>query len=81
MQRALITFFCLLVLVWLALTASSRGVLLWQSKVFVSPTHGRPAMLCTYFEGTRLFERGYLYSPDGRVGYARCPIFAKAISL
>lgn len=80
MQRALITTVCFLMLAWLVLTASNFGVVVWQSKVFVSNTHGRPAIKCTYFDGTNAFERGYLYSPDGRVGYSRCPFWAKSIT-
>ncbi|MBU1212565.1 MAG: hypothetical protein KJ587_15000 [Alphaproteobacteria bacterium] len=79
MQRALITSVCLLILAWLALSASTWGIVVWQSKVFVSQSHGRPAISCTYFDGTALFQRGYLFSPDDRVGYARCPIWAPAM--
>lgn len=79
MQRALITSFCLLVLAWLALTASTWGIIVWQSAVFVSKSHGRPAIHCTYFDGTSIFERGYLYSPAGKVGYSRCPLWAPAL--
>ncbi|MBU2582343.1 MAG: hypothetical protein KJ622_11560 [Alphaproteobacteria bacterium] len=80
MKRALNTTFAILVLAWLALTASTYGVLVWQSKAFISPTHARPVVMCTYFEGTKLFERGYIYSPDGRVGHSRCPVFSKPLA-
>jgi hypothetical protein len=76
MRRALTTSFCLLILAWLVLVASSWGIVVWQSAPFVARGHSRPAIRCTYFNGTRLFERGYLYSPDNRVGFSFCPLWA-----
>lgn len=76
MQRAAVTISCLLMLAWLGLVASERGIVVWQSEPFVSLGHSRPAINCTYFNGTGIFERGYLYSKEGRLGYSRCPLWA-----
>ncbi len=77
MQRVLITAGCLLMLAWLALTGSGKGIVVWQSKPYVAQGHSRPAIRCTYFDGTRIFERGFLYTPGGGLGYSRCPILAE----
>lgn len=76
MRRALTTACCLLILAWLALTASNRGIVVWQSKPFLAQGHSRKAIRCTYFDGTGVFERGYLYSTSGGLGYSHCPIIA-----
>jgi len=76
MQRALTTSFCLLLLAWLGLVASTWGIMIWQSAPFKAQGHSRPAILCTYFNGTGVFERGYLYSPGDRLGYSSCPLWA-----
>ncbi len=77
-RRGLVTSACLIVLAWLALTASTWGIVVWQSEPFFAQGHSRPAIRCTYFNGTSLFQRGYLYSKSGGLGYSRCPLWARA---
>ncbi len=77
-QRAITTVICSLILAWLGLSASTWGIVVWQTGPTPVPGHARPALLCTYFTGTGTFERGYLYSWNDTLGYARCPLWAPA---
>ena len=76
MRRALTTSACLLALAWLGLVASTWGIVIWQSGPRPAPGHVQPALMCTYFSGTSVFERGYLYAKDNRMGYSMCPLWA-----
>ncbi|MEO1282050.1 MAG: hypothetical protein AAFV69_09975 [Pseudomonadota bacterium] len=75
MRRGLTTSICLIVLAWLGLSASTWGLVVWQSGPRAAPGHVKPAIFCTYFDGTKLFERGFLYAPDDQMGYNRCPMW------
>ncbi|MDX2257397.1 MAG: hypothetical protein NW205_00620 [Hyphomicrobiaceae bacterium] len=77
LQRALTTMVCFCILGWLALSASNGGVIVWQEGPRPIPGLSRPGLMCSYFSGTGLFERGYLYSPADSLGYSRCPVWAR----
>jgi len=79
MKRALITSACLIALAWLALSASTWGIIVWQSGPAPAPGHRKPALTCTYFDGVRFFERGVLYAQDNRFGYDACPMWAPTL--
>lgn len=78
MRKALTTTGCLLILAWLGLTASTWGIVVWQSGPKPAPGHVQPALFCTYFTGTDFFRRGYLYARNNRMGYSACPMWAPA---
>lgn len=68
-SRGLIAL-AVVVVLWLALFFSGRGVLVW----FVQPSNHRVGMLeCYYFTGTGLVERQFLYSRQGFLGRESCP--------
>jgi hypothetical protein len=75
-----------LVVLWLALILSGKGVLISQRRVspgdtYVVPDWGdlgdasQQQLACRYFIGTRVRWQVFWYSPSGIMGRADCPIF------
>lgn len=60
-----------LVLGWLSLLVSGRGVLFW----FTEPQEKVGMLKCQYFTGTGTVERQFLYTEQGLLGRAACPRF------
>lgn len=64
--------FLALIAGWLALYLSSRAVLVyWTTRL--DPGGKTGTLDCTYFTGTSLFTKDYIYSSQGLVGYVVCP--------
>lgn len=61
-----------LILGWLVLYLSSRAVLVYWT-TDLEPGGKTGTLHCTYFTGTSLFTRDYVYSSQGTIGYLVCP--------
>jgi hypothetical protein len=60
-----------LVVLWLALFFSGRGMLVW----FTQPHEKLGMLRCHYFTGTGVVERQFLYTEHGVLGRDTCPRF------
>lgn len=58
-----------LVIGWMALFLSGRGLLVW----FSQPNEKVGMLHCHYFTGTGFVERQFLYSKQGFLGRDTCP--------
>ena len=76
----------LLVILWLTLILSGKGVLISQHRVSPVETYKVPdwgdlgkaqqqQLACRYFVGTRVRWEVFWYSPNGFMGRADCPVF------
>ena len=72
-KTLLVAIAATLVVAWLGLFVSSRGLLVWGS----GPEGDRKVgmLKCQYFTGTGITERQFLYSEQGFLGRDTCPRF------
>ena len=70
-QQLSLVAMAVVVVAWLALFFSGRGMLVW----FAEPADKVGMLKCHYFTGTGVIERQFLYTKQGFLGRDTCPRF------